>query len=818
MSRYSYRATVLLALALTLSLLGWPDAAHSADPEPSDQSSSSIDGITMRARPAFQGNYRPGSWLPLYVELENQGPDRQVELQATLRSGAQYATELDLPNNARKVVTLYAYLPVSTRRITVRLLDADTELHTQQLELQPTANRARTVGVITDGTAAPRPPARLPDGSALSSIAFNPGDLPTHALGLGSFDLLIFSDLLTADLSQAQLDALQAWVLRGGQLLIDGGPGAERTLAGLPTQLQPATITELTTLAATDLFGPSTSLEANVIPFVQAQPTTNAAGRTAYRVPTGGLPEAAQLIEQRYGRGAVGLFPLPLGHPALLSAAETPQLWADLLEQTNALPANAGAPDVTLDAFVEGNLASALTGLPALAFPPLGLLMLLIGVYIIAVGPGTYLVLRRLDRQALGWVVVPALTVLFAGAAYAIGYTQRGGDVVLNQLTYLELFDDAAPMARARSFGGLFSPARQSYALEATSIGVEAPLLRPISLQGPWDATLGGGSAVLLQPETGGAAVHDFEVAQWSMRALTADTLVDYPALQAQLTLDGATLRGVVENTSAEGFADVVLLQGDRIVRLGDLAPGERREVELPAPAADRRQAKVAPGTTLSYLIYGDAIDQSNQAGGTPLPAHVQLRIRILDAIFGYGPDPRGGHPMLIAWSATPTLDLLPVNLRAERQHLGLVVSEPPIAPGAAPLELGAGWLHKRFVNAQAGLCYGSLGVGVGLGAEPVLLQMTLPRDLYGFRPTELALISDTDGPWMAETQIELYNWADRVWEVLPISGRGEPLLLEAPERFVGSHGRLWARIGSTAAQPSFGCIYVDATMKGTLP
>jgi hypothetical protein len=70
----------------------------------------------------------------------------------------------------------------------------------------------------------------------------------------------------------------------------------------------------------------------------------------------------------------------------------------------------------------------------------------------------------------------------------------------------------------------------------------------------------------------------------------------------------------------------------------------------------------------------------------------------------------------------------------------------------------------------------------------------------------------------MAEHQVALYNWVDNTWEVLPISGRNEPLTLEAPERFVGSHGRLWARIASTAAQPAFGCMYLDVTMKGTLP
>lgn len=807
----------LLALLVLVSLLAWPSVVAGADGAPTDQPSASLDGITMRARPAFQGVYRPGSWLPIAIDLENQGPDRQVELQAALRSGSRYATTVDLPNNARKRVTLYAYLPVSTRRINIHLRVDAVDLQTQELTLQPTANRARTVAVVTDGATAPRPPARLPDGSALTSVAFAPTELPTHALGLSSFDLLVLSDLPTADLSRDQLAALRAWVIRGGQLMIDGGPGAERTVSGLPVDLQPATIATNGTLPLVAI-APDVDAGDATVPLSVAEPTLNAAGRPAYRLPIAGLPVEARVIEQRYGRGAVGLSPLPLGNPVLLSSDATPRIWADLLEQTNALSFNAGAPDLTIDAFVEGNLANALTGLPALQFPSVGMLALLIGIYILVVGPGAYLVLRRFDRLALGWIVVPTVTLLFAGGAYAFGYAHRGGDVVLNQLTYIETFSDSAALTRVRSFVGLFSPTRRAYELETDFDGREPPLLRPISLQGPWDASLGGGSAVLVQPETGGAAVHDFDVAQWSMRALTSDTLIDTTPLRAQLTLDGASLRGTVENAGDQPLQDVVLVQGDQVARIGDLAPGETRQVAFDPEQGNRGNGKQAPGTTLSGLIYGDLIERSAQVGGTPPPAAVQLRIRMLDAIFAYGPNPRGGHPLLIGWAGTPTVDLLPLGLRAERQHLALIVGEPQLTIGTAPVELGVGWLDKRFTNAQGGLCYGSLGVGVGLGPEPALLQLALPRDLYGFQPTELALLSDTDGPWMAEMQVELYNWEQGAWIAMPTMERGEPTPISAPQQFVGSHGKLWARIAGQADDAAFGCVYLDATMKGTLP
>src|SRR5690606_39342700 len=100
----------------------------------------------------------------------------------------------------------------------------------------------------------------------------------------------------------------------------------------------------------------------------------------------------------------------------------------------------------------------ALMNMPSLDLPSLRLLAPLLLVYILVVGPFNYLVLRWQRRLELGWVTIPAITLLFSIAAYRIGYQLRGGDVIINQISTIELRPgNPVGTSSVRSFVGIFS-------------------------------------------------------------------------------------------------------------------------------------------------------------------------------------------------------------------------------------------------------------------------------------------------------------------------------------------------------------------------
>jgi hypothetical protein len=797
-------ATLLLALAAT-SLSGTAFAAPFA-PD---------DDIVLTARPAYEGVFRPGSWMPVYVELENGGVDRTVEVRVGTREGSQYAVEVELPNGGRKAVTVYAYLTAASRRLLVRVFSADQELAEQTLNL-PVANpRAQIVALVTGQGLAPRLPARFEDGTPLSGVSVAAAALPDHALGLSSFSAMLLEDVPTAELSEAQREALREWVLRGGQLIIGGGAGAERVLAGLPDDLAPVSLAAVETLAPESLLG-SAAAGAAALPYATFAPREDASGRLPYAISLSDLSGAPQpALEQSLGRGVITVLALPLTHPAVESWEGWPRLWEQMLRHSQELPAGFAPENVSFDGFVEGNLAASLTNLPALEFPPLGLLMGLVAAYILLVGPVTYVVLRRLDRQTLGWVIVPIITLVFAGLTYGLGYSQRGGDVLLNEVTLIEPIHGAEAESRVRSFVGLFSPERRDYVLQVAAPAGDTALMRPISVQGAWDTTSGNTGGVFLQDAGAGAEARDFGVLQWSMRAFAADTIVSYGNVRSELRLEGDRIFGLVENRGSTPLRDATLVQNDRVLRLGDLAPGETKEGELKRHLGGQA-GMWGNAMPMSYLVYGDEIDNQSKEGGQPLPAPIQQRVRLLDALYNYGPGTHGGQPQLIAWVDEPALAVNALDVRAEHQHTAIVVGRPTVLLDDTEITLGKGWLAPRYEGGQTSACFGGQGSGITLGAQPAVVQLQLPRDLYGFQPSELTMLTASDGLWLDDTVVELYNWTMGAWEAQPVVGQETPV--QTPGSFLSSHGILKVRVSSQQAQANFGCVYVDARMTGAMP
>ena len=770
------------------------------------------EAISLTARPAYEGVFRPNRWMPIVVEVANEGADRNVELRVGTREGARYATVVALPHGGRKVAPVYVFLTPASRRLRVQALDAGQELAATTLQLPPFNPQARYVAVVgQEGAPAPPLPARLSGGSVLVPILLRPEDMPEHALGFSAFDTVVLEDAPTEALNERQRAALGEWVLRGGQVILGGGDGLRRSLAGLPAILRTVTVTAVEPAPAATLFGADAG--AGSVPLARVTPLPIAGAPAPYAVPLFADASVAAL-EQSLGRGVITVAPWPLAHPAVRAWAEAPEVWEVLMHPLAPPPPGFEAQALSLDGFLEGSLAASLTSLPALEFPPLGLLAGLLLAYIVLVGPVTYLVLRRFDRQAWGWVVAPAITLLFTGLTYGLGYVQRGGDVLLASVNLIESLDAHGDVARLRSFVGLFSPERRNYSLRVAAANDAALLLRPVSIQGPWDPGAAGGG-VFLQEAEAGAKADAFEVAQWSMRALGADVITSTTGLAARITIAGDEVRGEVENRGDQALADVALVQGDRVARLGDLAPGERRSALL------QRQRVAQPGLfgpviPLGYLIYSDEIDRQGQPGGQPLAAGLQQRIRILDAFYSYGLALQNGQPLVIAWSSASGLSLALEGTRASSQHTTLITATPRITVAGDTLSLGRGWLASRFESPGTTSCMGGQGLGLLVRPDPAVVNLVLPRDLYGLRPEAMTLETGADGPWQPTTVVELYNWNAGAWEAQSLMRRSQPI--EAPERFLGSNGAIRVRLSYPHGEAAPGCVYVDATLKGRMP
>jgi hypothetical protein len=132
-----------------------------------------------------------------------------------------------------------------------------------------------------------------------------------------------------------------------------------------------------------------------------------------------GLPAAWQPAE-------AGRAPSGLGEVRLSEGAAAAGRWTDVLEPTPTVSVadlnRFGGMQFPQFESVGQSIARD-AGLSRLDLP---WLFTFLGAYVVIVGPLLWVVLRR-RRAALGWVLIPAVAVLFTGIAFVVGSDLRGG-------------------------------------------------------------------------------------------------------------------------------------------------------------------------------------------------------------------------------------------------------------------------------------------------------------------------------------------------------------------------------------------------------
>jgi hypothetical protein len=113
----------------------------------------------------------------------------------------------------------------------------------------------------------------------------------------------------------------------------------------------------------------------------------------------------------------------------------------------------------------DSQVVQAVYQLPSLALPPITGLLVILGAYILIIGPINYLILKRLDRRELAWVTMPVLVLAFAAASFGYGSILRGTDVVINEIAIVRGAPDATE-ATANVYFGIFSPTRSTYQVD----------------------------------------------------------------------------------------------------------------------------------------------------------------------------------------------------------------------------------------------------------------------------------------------------------------------------------------------------------------
>jgi hypothetical protein len=767
----------LLGLVLLGALLPLPAPASAAV------------GVQMQVRAGYEGAGKVGGWLPIVIDIRNDGDDVEGEIQISVQDTATnrgtytpaptvFTAPVVLPRRARKQVPMEIRLPPTGQRVRARLVQGEDVLLDQDVQFTRVAGGDLLCGMLSRTGSALEfiptlelaPPLRR---ARLARMELN--EVPNRAQLLASLDCLIVDNMPTAGLTEAQKDALRIWVSNGGLLIVAGGANWQRTLAGLPPDLLPVRVNGLATLDSL----------ANLADFGGQEFPDGGQYLASQAIVSDGNPVVEQsgvplVVGARRGLGTVIYLGLDATAEPLRSWGGSPTLWRYMLSHsaTSATLSPGGSTPFLGWGRVPRN---ALVDIAPLSPPSPLPIVLGLAVFALVAGPGNFLLLQRLGQPSWALITVPLLTGLAALLLFGLASANRDSESIVTKVAMVRAMPNL-PIAHARTYVGLLSRQDTTYDLRASEgnlvYGLFFPFPRDPVNEGPgWALKVLNGPA---------HQISNLNVSGGSLATFVVDgTFRSGGGFETDLYTDGHAILGTITNRSGYLLSDASLVLDYAVTRLGDLRPDETREVNVPMPAA--ASAGYGPPNSFASLLYPAALPAKKPNDGA--------RRDLLDSAFGQAfnftkLDFFG--PTLIGWIETGAVDLdvrpaRPANVESTLFLSSLAVRFPKGYEGDVPAPLVA---HRPLGATTASRQqFGSYDLAPG---ESVALQYILPVHTGRFLLERLNLNVEARmrGPNSARAglgEVQFFNWRTAEWIEYPMMTGSYSI--ENPNAFISSTG-----------------------------
>jgi hypothetical protein len=550
--------------------------------------SARAEELSMKAEIGFDGTYLLDYWTTVKVAVENSGSDLEGSLEVIVpgenNQSVVYAVPVSLPNTSSKEYTIYTKIQGLNRSLVIQLMDkkGKTIKKIKAENLNPISRDKYFLGLVTDDEPSLGYWKERTDSNQVFSnyqpISLNAENFPNRREILDNFSVLLFNNIDTSSFRPEQMDALNDWVADGGILIVGTGANGRRTLSGLSSSIVPVMPGEVSALSTTTvmeeisgkpILGP---VPLNVMDLKTDEGTAIAS------------QDAVELVWlHRKGSGVIYTAAFDIGTEPILSWAGNKMFWEKLLsgnltDQSVQMLRN---PYSRLQD--RGGMEDVLGYIEAMELPSIAVILALFLLYLAMAGPINYIILKKFDKREWSWLTIPALSVIFAVAIYGLGYSAKGGEVIMNTISVVDM-DSNSEGADLTNYVGIFMPKRGDY-----RIGVDRDALLSLNQRNTsypvrsGNETTGVSDTRIVQGIPSGIEFNNVNI--WTMKTFSMDTQRgNYGSIEANLYYELGKIKGTVENNTPYPLEDFVIYVSDSYTKAGNIAAGEKKNVELTLP------------------------------------------------------------------------------------------------------------------------------------------------------------------------------------------------------------------------------------------
>jgi hypothetical protein len=208
-------------------------------------------------------------------------------------------------------------------------------------------------------------------------------------------------------------------------------------------------------------------------------------------------------------------------------------------------------------------------------------LLLLIGAYLVVIGPFDYwLVRHKLKKPVLTWVTFPCYVVGFSALIYGIGYSLKSGDSELIELSFVDVVPDAN-LARGTTIAGFYSTSNRRFPFAGASTQSHFRLTSS-GTENPSSPGVFSGDTQVIETDTGFQA--NVPVPIWSSKMFVTEWIE--PDALLSVTVNSRVVQ--LRNRTAASLEHVTLFTGTKVYELRELAANSSIEANLATMATSR--------------------------------------------------------------------------------------------------------------------------------------------------------------------------------------------------------------------------------------
>ncbi|GAC1466799.1 MAG: hypothetical protein NVSMB9_07730 [Isosphaeraceae bacterium] len=677
------RVVMVSALGLTTAA----GAARGAD-------EVEVENLRVGFADATRANlFKVGTWTPVWIQLKGGGQGfsgtLEVEVPDDEGTPTYFRQAIDVPARGSVRTVTYARPGSRDPNFLIRLRDARGRLHGKVVDgsglaqlspLFPAEALLLTLGKPQGVDQVPDLPGLKNDsntsGTGVSVARIDAiGDLlPGRWYGFDAANTIVV-DTNDKDLMEAlsiRGQALVDWVARGGHMVVAVGGNWQSVRDSVLATVLPAVPVGQESLGSLESLESYAGASKPIVPTGSPKVSVTRLEQVESRggkvlSATGDLP---LLVRGYHGFGRVTLVALDVDQKPFAEWPDRALFWLKAMD-FHRRAANASETTVRISGGgqalyqsgvndLASQLRQALEQFPGVKLIPFGWVAFFIFVYILLIGPGDYLFLKKVvKRMELTWVTFPLIVLTVSLVSYFAAYMVKGKELRVNKIDVVDL-DQSSGQSRGSTFVNMFSPQNRDYnvsviplALDrdpppaepggSTSATIDPPKAgRPpagtevlLTWLGVPESGFGGmgnsgrvgfsGGGYTSLPSGGSETLEGVRVPIWSTKLLTARWFGPAANLIESdlLPVGSDRLSGTVTSTLDVPLNDAILAFGKHVYILGTL------------PARGTMRVELAPDRQLSGLLksrYAGAVPEGSARGNKIVRSDLALALMFHDS------------------------------------------------------------------------------------------------------------------------------------------------------------------------------------------